>query len=58
MEELLTIQETAAYLKKSPRSVNAYIKKGGSGGRRLKAYRVGREYRIPRQAIEKWIKGD
>lgn len=51
MPELLTISEVAAVLKVRPITVWKWVKSG-----RLPAYRLGRLYRIPKDAVLSLLK--
>ncbi len=48
-----TVEETAEYLKIHPKTITKWILSG-----RLKAAKVGREWRIPRSEIDKLLKVD
>lgn len=49
--ELLTIDETAEFLRVSDKTVRRMIDDG-----RLKAVAIGRQWRIPKEALEEFIK--
>lgn len=50
--ELLTPKEVAGILRVSPRTVQRWVKEG-----KLRAVRVGKLWRIPREALEEFIYG-
>ena len=50
MEDILTVQEVAQYLKVSQMTVWRWCKKG-----KIKAFKAGRSWRIPRSAIEQLL---
>lgn len=50
--EILTVQEIADYLRTTIRTVRNLIRKG-----KLKGIKVGRTYRVPREAFEEYLKG-
>jgi excisionase family DNA binding protein len=50
MEDLLTIAETALYLRVSESTVRRMVKDG-----RIPATQIGRQWRIPRAALEETI---
>ena len=52
MTELLTVKETAAYLRTSLQQVRRMIREGD-----LFAVKVGREYRIPLSALAEFLEG-
>lgn len=52
MTELLTVKETAAYLRTSLQQVRRMIREGD-----LFAVKVGREYRIPLSALVEFLEG-
>ena len=52
MTELLTVKETAAYLRTSLQQVRRMIREGD-----LFAVKVGREYRIPLSALAQFLDG-
>ena len=51
--ELLTVQEVAAYLKTTRQQVRKMIQSG-----ELYAVQVGREYRVPLDALADWLEGN
>lgn len=51
-EQVYTIEEAARILKVNPRTVNRMIARG-----EIRANKVGRQYRIPRSEIEKFLDG-
>ncbi|MGI6102303.1 MAG: helix-turn-helix domain-containing protein [Bacillota bacterium] len=51
MEELLTVQEVAEYLRVSDLTVRRMLKDG-----RLQGVNIGREWRIPKGELEAFIK--
>lgn len=51
MSELMTINEVAAVLKVRPTTVWKWVRSG-----RLQAYRLGRLYRIPKDAVLSLLK--
>ena len=53
MEDLLTIEETALYLRVSESTVRRMVKDG-----RIPARQIGRQWRIPRAALEEYLGGD
>lgn len=53
VKEMLTIKEAAEVLDVSTRSINRYIKEGS-----LKAYMVGNKWRIEKEEIQRFIKGE
>jgi excisionase family DNA binding protein len=52
MEDLLTIEETALYLRVSESTVRRMVKDG-----RIPATQIGRQWRIARAALEALVKG-
>ncbi len=50
LSNLLTVKEVAAYLKTTRQQVRKMIQSG-----KLYAVQVGREYRIPEEALEAWL---
>lgn len=48
-----TLEETAEYLKVDPRTITRWISSG-----KLKAAKIGREWRIPKSEIERLLKID
>jgi excisionase family DNA binding protein len=48
--ELYTVEEAAAILKVTPKTVRSWIALRG-----LPAAKLGKEYRIPKQDFENWI---
>ena len=50
LSNLLTVKEVAAYLKTSRQQVRKMIQSGT-----LYAVQVGREYRIPEEALAAWV---
>ena len=50
--EFLTPKEVAGILRVSPRTVQRWVKEG-----RLRAVRVGKLWRIPREALEEFLYG-
>lgn len=51
IEELYTIEEVARMLKLSARTVERFCKDG-----RLKAFKIGRLWRIPRSSLEQFLR--
>ena len=49
--EILTVQEIADYLRTTIRTVRGLIRKG-----KLKALRVGRSYRITKEALNEYLR--
>jgi excisionase family DNA binding protein len=52
LPDLLTSDEVCEFLRVTPLSLYGYIKDG-----KLKAYRVGKRYRIPRDALIAFLEG-
>ena len=52
-ETVLTAEEVATILRTSLRTVRNLIKSG-----RLRGIKVGRGYRIPREALEEYLRGE
>jgi excisionase family DNA binding protein len=52
LPELLTSEEACEYLRVTPLSLYGYIKGG-----KLKAYRIGKRYRIPKDALIAFLEG-
>lgn len=52
LKELLSIEETAEYLGVSVTTVRRMVRDG-----RIRAARIGRQWRIPRQAVEELVRG-
>ena len=50
-EELLTVREAATRLKVSEKSIKAWLSKG-----QLRGYKAGRQWRIPIEAIDEFLK--
>ena len=53
MEQTLTVEEVAGILRVTEETVRSYITRKKDP---LPAYRLGREYRIPKTLFEKWMK--
>jgi excisionase family DNA binding protein len=52
LPDLLTSEEACEFLRVTPLSLYGYIKGG-----KLKAYRIGKRYRIPREALIAFLEG-
>lgn len=52
MEPTLTVEEVAAILRVTEETVRSYITRKKDP---LPAYKLGREYRIPKARFEKWL---
>jgi excisionase family DNA binding protein len=50
-EELLTVREAATRLKVSEKSIKSWLNKG-----QLKGYKAGRQWRIPVEAIDEFLR--
>ena len=50
MEPLYTVQQVAEYLNLATRTIYSYIRSG-----KLKAMKVGREYRITQKELERFL---
>lgn len=53
IQEVMTPEEVAAFLKLNPATVYRYIRQ-----HRLEAYRLGRHYRISREAVERFLRAN
>jgi excisionase family DNA binding protein len=53
VEPTLTVEEVAAILRVTEETVRSYITRKKDP---LPAYKLGREYRIPRTLFEKWMR--
>jgi excisionase family DNA binding protein len=51
-EELLTVREAAARLKVSEKSIKTWLSKG-----QLRGYKAGRQWRIPVEAMDDFLRG-
>ena len=52
LRDVWTVGEVASYLRTTVRTVRGLIRR-----KEIKALRVGREYRITREALEEYLKG-
>ena len=51
--ELYTVEEVAEIVKITPYSIRTHINKG-----LLKAHKIGREWRVTKEDLEKYLKGE